>query len=70
MPLDLLDRIMIIRTLPYGLEDMIEVRLDFSQEYLLKNFLIRSFEYVRKLNKLILQMILSKHLLKLEMYQH
>ncbi len=25
MPLDLLDRIMIIRTLPYGMEDMIEV---------------------------------------------
>jgi len=25
MPLDLLDRIMIIRTLPYGMEDMIEI---------------------------------------------
>jgi DNA helicase TIP49 (TBP-interacting protein) len=25
MPLDLLDRIMIIRTLPYGMEDMVEV---------------------------------------------
>jgi RuvB-like protein 1 (pontin 52) len=25
MPLDLLDRIMIIRTLPYGMDDMIEV---------------------------------------------
>jgi DNA helicase TIP49 (TBP-interacting protein) len=25
MSLDLLDRIMIIRTLPYGMEDMIEV---------------------------------------------
>ena len=25
MPLDLLDRIMIIRTLPYGMEDMTEV---------------------------------------------
>ena len=25
MPLDLLDRIMIIRTLPYGMEDIIEV---------------------------------------------
>lgn len=28
MPLDLLDRIMIIRTLPYGMEDMIEVCQD------------------------------------------
>ena len=26
MPLDLLDRIMIIRTLPYGMEDMTEVK--------------------------------------------
>jgi DNA helicase TIP49 (TBP-interacting protein) len=25
MPLDLIDRIMIIRTLPYGMEEMIEV---------------------------------------------
>ena len=31
MPLDLLDRIMIIRTLPYGMEDMTEV-ICFSLE--------------------------------------
>jgi hypothetical protein len=28
MPLDLLDRILIIRTLPYGMEDMTEVNYD------------------------------------------
>jgi RuvB-like protein 1 (pontin 52) len=36
MPLDLLDRIMIIRTLPYGMEDMIDVNLYVFQEYLFK----------------------------------
>lgn len=30
IPLDLLDRIMIIRTLPYGIDDMIDVNYNFK----------------------------------------
>jgi hypothetical protein len=52
MPLDLLDRIMIIRTLPYGMEDMIEVNFYLFKKFI-KRFSIRFFEYVQKLNILI-----------------
>ena len=55
MPLDLLDRIMIIRTLPYGMEDMIDVKLFFNKIHLFPklSFSTRFFEYVQKLNILI-----------------
>lgn len=39
MPLDLLDRIMIIRTLPYGMEDMIDVNYSKTLSF----FIIFSF---------------------------
>jgi DNA helicase TIP49 (TBP-interacting protein) len=48
MPLDLLDRIMIIRTLPYGMEDMVEV-MNFISRHMRFILLFRFFEYVRKL---------------------
>ena len=67
MPLDLLDRIMIIRTLPYGMEDMIEV-IDYQSFHVRLSLLFRSFEYVRKWNISIQLMNPYKYSLKSEMH--
>ena len=61
MPLDLLDRIMIIRTLPYGMEDMTEVGQYLLFYFRTKNFFVRFFEYGRKWNISMLLTILYKH---------
>jgi hypothetical protein len=72
MPLDLLDRIMIIRTLPYCIEDMIEViRI---QSIICFAHIIpsrtRYFVFVLKSKISILQMSHYKHWLILATFRH
>ena len=50
MPLDLLDRVMIVRTLPYSQDEMTQVRYELGTKAVLKKTsnLIRNLEKYRK----------------------